>query len=139
MKFKQIKNKYFLTLLKGEKIIETLLKFLKEQNIKAGFFNGLGAISHVILANYNLETKEYIEKEFEGQREIVSFHGNLSMMDNEPYVHAHMAVGDDDMNMKGGHCKEAIVAATCEIVLIDLDIDISRYKDEEIGLNLFNF
>jgi len=139
MKCKQLRNKYFIRLVKGEKIIENLLKFLDDNKIKAGFFNGLGAVSGAILGHYDLETKRYSEKTFEGQREIVSFHGNISRLDGKPYIHAHMCLGDKEMALVGGHCKEAMVAATCEIVLIDLDIDVERYPDKEIGLNLLDF
>jgi uncharacterized protein len=139
MKFKKFRNKYFIRLEKGEKIIETLLGFLEKEKIKAGFFNGLGAVSSVVIAHYNLDKKKYSEKELKGQREIVSFHGNLSRFEGKPYVHAHICVGDDKMKLVGGHCKEGVVAATCEIVLISLEVDVGRYADKEIGLNLWDF
>ena len=42
------------------------------------------------------------------------------------------------MKAIAGHLKEGRIAATCEIVLVKLDVDIKRKYDDVIGLNLLD-
>ena len=134
MKFKKIKDTYIIRLERDEKIIESLNRFLEDKSIKNGFFIGLGALSKVELALYRLEDKEYFFKNFEEALEISSLHGNIFLKENKPFIHAHIVVSDKNMETKGGHLKEAIVGATCEIILFTINNKIRRMYSEEIGL-----
>jgi len=53
-------------------------------------------------------------------------------------IHAHIVVSDREMKAIGGHLKQGVVAATCEVVLHVFDGEIKRYSDEEIGLELLD-
>jgi len=139
MEFKKFENKYVIRLYKDEKIIETLLKFLRDNHIKLGYFFGLGALHRVELAHYALKTKKYSSKVLEGAFEIASLHGNIATLNGEEYIHAHIVVSDDEMNTFGGHLKEAVVGPTCEIILVEIDGEVEREFSGEIGLNLFKF
>ena len=119
MKSKKINGGYIIKLEKDEKIIESLTKFLEEKQIKNGFFVGLGALSKVELALYRLKDKKYFFKEFEEALEISSLHGNVFLKEGKPFIHVHIVVSDENMITKGGHLKEAIVSATCEIIFIE--------------------
>ena len=138
MRYRKIQSAYVIRLEKGEKVIERLLEFCEKEKIKAGCFNGLGAVSEAELGHYDLGKKEYSSKKFSGQYEISSFHGNISEMSGKSYVHAHIVVGDSGFISWSGHLKEAVVGATCEIFLTKLDTAISRKKEEETGLNLLD-
>ena len=63
----------------GEEIVEGLTKYLTENNITAGSISGIGAATDVILNFYNVETKEYEEKGFPEELEILSLVGNISI------------------------------------------------------------
>jgi len=67
---------------------------------------GLGALSDIELQHFNLATKEYSPKKLSGQYEITSLHGNISEMSGKSYIHAHIAVGDSQLNSWSGHLKE---------------------------------
>lgn len=71
--------------------------------------------------------------------EIVALHGTINTMDNEYYAHIHIACGDMDNQVVGGHLNKAIVSATCELVITVIDGIVDRRFDEKIGLNLFKF
>ena len=60
-------------------------------------------------------------------------------MNGEFYTHLHMSAGDVEGKVFGGHLNKAIVSATCEMIINIIDDTVDRYKDEEIGLNLFKF
>ena len=138
MKSKKINNGCVIRLEKGEKIIENLTNFLEEEQIRNGFFIGLGALSKVELALYRLEDKKYFFKEFKEALEISSLHGNIFLKEGKPFIHAHIVVSDEDMVTHGGHLKEAIVGPTCEIIFIELENEIKKEYDEEIGLWLLD-
>lgn len=139
MKSKKInENNFVIRLERGEKIIESLQRFCKENNIKLGYFHGLGAVSKAELAHYRLDDKKYSSKIIEDALEIISLYGNITTMDNEIYLHSHIVVSNEKMQAFAGHLKEATVSATCEIVLVSLNGSINRIHNEEIGLNLLD-
>ena len=80
------------------------------------------------------DEKEYLANEFCGSFEIVSLTGTVNTMNDEFYCHLHMSAGNDKGEVFGGHLNQAVVSATCEMV-----ITVDRYYDEQIGLNLFRF
>ncbi len=138
MRYKKIESVYAIRLEKGEKAVEKLLELCEKEDIKAGYFSGLGALSELELAHFNLVTREYSSKTLSGQYEIVSLHGNVSTLDGKSYIHAHIVVGDSEFRSWSGHLKEGTVGATCEIYLTKLDAALSRKKDEKTGLNLLD-
>jgi predicted DNA-binding protein with PD1-like motif len=138
MRYKKIESTYVIRLERSEKVIEILLELCEKEKIRAGYFNGLGAVSEVELQHFNLTTKEYSSKKLSGQYEITSLHGNVSEMSGKSYIHAHIVVGDNQFNSWSGHLGEATISATCEIFLVKLDGVVDRKKDEETGLNLLD-
>ena len=139
MKFKKIdENDFIIRLEVGEKIIESIQKFCSENDIKLGYFHGLGAVGKIELAHYRVENKKYSSEIIEDALEILSLYGNITTMDNEIYLHSHIVVSNDKMQTFGGHLKEATISATCEIILLSLKGNINRIHNEEIGLNLLD-
>ncbi len=121
---------------RGEEVLTSLQNFCAKNDFKSGYFSGLGAASKIILLHYDIDTKKYSEKTFDQKMEINSLTGNISWHEEKPYLHAHGVFSDDKMQCFGGHIKELVVAATCEIFLIHTDGEIKREFSEEIGLNL---
>ena len=138
MRFKKIENTYFIKLERGEKIIESIKDFCTKNNIKCGYFFGIGALGEVELAHYVVETKKYSSKAFKQPLEIANLTGNIAAMDNKVYLHCHATLSDEEMIAIAGHLVEGIVAATCEIVLVKMDMETNRKYDELIGLNLWD-
>ncbi len=138
MQFQKVETGYLLKLLRGEKIVETLTKFCVENNIHSGIISGLGGASDITLGYYDLTTKEYQWKDFVKVHEILSMNGNVAMVDNEPFLHIHMAISDDSFSTFGGHLKEALVGATCEVMITTLNTEITRMMEDEVGLKLLS-
>ncbi len=70
--------------------------------------------------------------------EVVSLTGNISVMDNNPYVHAHAVLSDENMQTYAGHLKFGIVSPTLEITLIAFNANVTRIFSEKAGLNLLD-
>jgi len=138
MRFKKIENTYIIRLDRGEKIIESVKDFCTKNNIKCGYFSGIGALDEVELAHYIVENKKYTSKVFKQALEITNLNGNIATMGNEVYLHCHITLSDEEMKVIAGHLKEGKIAATCEIIFVKLDAKINRKHDEFIGLNLLD-
>ena len=131
-------NNFIIMLERGEKIIESLQSFCEENNVNFGYFHGLGAVDKIELAHYRVDNKKYLNKVIEDALEILSLYGNITTMDNKIYLHSHIVVSNDKMKAFGGHLKEAVISATCEIILVSLKGSVDRLHDEKIGLNLLD-
>ena len=64
----------------------------------------------------------------------MSLYGNITTVEGKPFIHAHIALGDNTLAVRGGHLREAVVSVTCEVTLTRFRDDIGRKKDETSGL-----
>jgi uncharacterized protein len=124
---------YVVRLDAGEKIIETLRALCERDAIGGGFFQGLGAVREAEIGHFDPAVNEYGWTVLSGPYEIVSLQGNITKVDGRPFLHAHIALGDNTFAVRGGHLKEAVVSVTCEVTLTRFRDDIGRTKDEATG------
>lgn len=123
---------------KGDNLIPSIIKFCQKNHIESAWFSGLGAASSTNLCIYNLEKKEYSRKKFSGKLEILNLLGNIGKLNDETVVHCHVTLSDENFSVIGGHLDKLIVAATCEIILYEWDIQLTRKYNQNIGLNLLD-
>lgn len=127
---------YIITLEKGEDVIASLTKFCKKEDIKNGYFRGIGAVERVSCGYYALAEKEYHFKEYTGLFEVISATGNVALKDNEPFIHLHAVFSDEENSTFGGHVEEMRVGIVLEVILEILPTEIEREYNQEIGLFL---
>lgn len=139
MEYRKFGNQYVVRLNKSEEVVEELKKLCQKEDIKLAEITGLGASNLVEIGVFNVNTKEYNTKVFEGMFEITSLVGNISRKDGEVYLHMHINFGDADGNVRGGHLVRANISATGEIIINKIDGEVGRKLSDEIGLNLFKF
>ena len=139
MDFQKFENNYLLRLDKGEEIVSTLLDFCTKHSISLGKISGLGSTNKVKIGLFNTHTKRYSSKEYIGDFEIVNLTGNISTMNDEPYLHIHATISDSNLDAFAGHLNSAIISGTAEIFIECLPGRVDRKFSEEIGLNLFRF
>lgn len=139
MDFKRFGDKYIVRLEKGEEVVESLTKFIKDEDIKLGRVTGIGAVDFAEIGLFYTKEKQYHSKVLEGDMEIVNLSGNISTMKGEKYLHLHISLGDKELKVYGGHLNKAVVSATAEIIIDVLDGEIDREFNEEIGINLIKF
>lgn len=124
---------------KGEEILEKIKEIALKENIKLAHISALGAVNDFTVGVFKTKEKKYEANHFTGDHEIVSLTGTINTMDGEFYSHLHMSAGDEKGNVFGGHLNQAIVSATCEMIITIIHGEVDRKFDEEIGLNLFDF
>ncbi len=135
MKYFVLGSTYVVRLDAGERIVETLAALCERDAIGGGFFNGLGAVSEAEIGHFDPAAKAYSWIALSGPLEIVSLYGNITKVDAKPFIHAHIALGDKEFAVRGGHLKEAVVSVTCEVTLTRFRDDIGRTKDEATGFS----
>ena len=134
MEFRKVDNCYYVYVQKDEPVLETLTDFCKDHGIQNGQVFGIGAIKDVELGAYDLDTKHYTRQLFEGSWELIGMQANITQLDNEPFIHAHVTIGDHDFNVKGGHLFAGNVAVVGEFIIVPLSGDARRESNPEIGL-----
>lgn len=127
-------------LMPGEDILQSLQALADEHGIRSAQISLIGAIKHARLGYFDRHACEYRDFSIDEDLEVVSCVGNMSRLRNdEVVVHAHMVVADEKGNCHGGHLmKGCVVSVTIEVVIMELDADIYRDRDEATGLNLLD-
>lgn len=136
MKLKRFDNKIIVRIDKGEEILESLLSVCRDHDVSLASIVGIGATNRATIGLFDVKAKRYHSQKLIGNYEIVSLCGNVCRMNDELYLHLHIAVCDDHQHCFGGHLNAAIVSATCECVIDCIDGAIERFFDEKTGLNL---
>ena len=139
MEYRQFGDKYILRVDKGEEILETITRLCEMEDIKLGYAVGLGATDRVVVGLFDTVNKVYKKTEITGPMEITSLVGDISTQEGKTYLHFHINVCDEAMNVHGGHMNACYISATGEITVVKIDGRVEREMSEEIGLNLYKF
>ena len=139
MEYKRFKDVIFLRVDRGEEVLEKLLEVSKKENITLASVEAIGACDKFTVGLYSVKDKKYSSKTYEGEYEIVSFLGNITRKNDEPYIHIHIACGDEENHVYGGHLNYCRISATFECKIHLIDGKINRKIDEITGLNVFDF
>ncbi len=138
MNSRTVGSRHFLVLKRGEEICEQINSYVRERNIRAGSISAIGAADIVTLRYYDVKKKEYFSKTFEGEFEITALLGNVSVMNGKPWAHLHITIGDTEYKAYAGHLHNARVGVTCEVIIDATETEITRVKDDETGLNVWD-
>ena len=139
MEYRKFDNTYIVRMDPGEEILEQVKALALKERIQLASVQALGAINDFTVGVFKTDEKKYYANSFQGSYEIVSLTGTINTMDGEFYCHLHMSAGDDQGHVVGGHLNRAVVSATCEMVVTEIDGSVDRAFSPEVGLNLFKF
>src|SRR5687767_9842093 len=92
-----VKDGYVLVLRKGELLIRSLVEFCSEQQVKAGWLSGIGAVSAAEIGYYDLKSKAYKFERQSGFYEIVGLGGNISQWQGQIIPHLHIQLADKQL------------------------------------------
>jgi hypothetical protein len=122
----------------GDEVVSTLTRFAAEHGIHSGTIIGIGALLDPELGFYDIHTKTYIRRKFDGDYELVGLSGNFARLGTETIMHCHAAFSDTEFRVIGGHLFSAGVAITGEFYIRPGGTEIERGPDPATGLNLIN-
>ena len=137
MNLNKDKNKYFISLDKGEYVNQSLLEISNKEKIKSGWINGVGAIYDIEVGYFDVEQKDYVRKKFLGDYELLSLSGNISVKEGSRFIHTHITFSDIEFNVFGGHLFDAKIAAAGEFLIDSCDFEIKRKYNTNLGLHLW--
>ena len=144
MKIKKVDIKgdffrYYVVLKKDEEIIESLKKFAIENSIEGAKISGIGTLKNPELGFFDLEKKQYDKRILNGDFELLSLCGNISLFENDTIVHIHTLVSDSEFKAYGGHLFSSLVTGTAEIIIETANERINRKHSSQENLNLIDF
>ena len=139
MEYKNYSQKFIVRLDRGDEIVSSLKALAKKEKITFAVVSGIGAVGSVKAGYFDTKEKCFKSFDLSGDLEVVSFAGNINIMDGETYTHFHISVADESGNVCGGHLSSAVISGTGEFVVDCIDADVGRVFDDETGLNIFRF
>ncbi len=117
---------------------EALVELAVAHKWNSAICSGIGGVSEVKLAYYDLPKREYLTFDIEGIVELVSLNGNLTELDGRPFWHFHAIVADKTGRTFGGHLMSCKVALTIEVAVWSMEKKYTRTLEESTGLRLLN-
>ena len=139
MEYKRFQNRIVARIDRGEEIHAQLKELALREQIRLAEVSALGAVNDFTVGVFKTDERKYYANHFTGAFEIVSLTGTITTQDGAYYAHLHMSAGNDRGEVFGGHLNEAIVSATCEMVVTVIDGTVERAFDADVGLNLMRF
>lgn len=112
---------------------------LEAKAFNRGEVTGIGAVDEATLRFFVPSTKKYVDKTFKEQMEVTNISGNVSVIGGEPLLHLHITLGREDYTALAGHLLDARIRGAGEFIFYPLTTRVVKIKDEEIGINLYNF
>jgi predicted DNA-binding protein with PD1-like motif len=119
----------------GEEIQDALSQFAQAVQLKGAFYQGIGTLTHVELAFFCIDAKEYERKFFNDQYEMISLMGNISSLNGSPAPHSHVTLSDRNFQTYSGHLVRGVVSVTAEICVTTIDLSLSRKEDPVLRYN----
>lgn len=120
-----------------DEIIASLETVCRENEIKSARIHAIGAVKRATVAMFDFAKGDYNENKLEQFMELLSLEGNVTQMNCETYIHLHAVFGDSEGKAYGGHLKNAVIGATCEMFIEPLTCTVKRVKEDATGLNIF--
>ncbi len=131
------RSSIILRLEKGEKLVEQLNRFAFNHPRKSYWLSGIGSSHDPDIGYFDETILNYQWSVREGVFEIVNLTGNLAWENGQPIWHIHGTFANQTNVTFGGHIRELIVGATCEIHLTEI-APLKRTFDAQIGLKLLD-
>lgn len=138
MRYARLGDAFLVRIFTGEEIVACVAEFARAHSVDAAEVSGIGAAYDVVLGYFDRTTRQYDRQTVEGEVEIVSLLGNVSVKEGHPFPHLHANVAGRDFRPYAGHFFEGKAGATCELVIRPMKGYAQRTKDEATGLFLLD-
>lgn len=139
MHYADFSKGYVLKFEPGEELHETLVQFIEQKRMPSAFYQGIGSLTNVELGYFNLTKNDYDKHLFDGEYELITASGNISIENGKFFPHTHVILGNEKCETFAGHFFKGTVSITVELFLFHVDIALNRKKDAKLnyrGLDL---
>ncbi|MFP4315999.1 MAG: PPC domain-containing DNA-binding protein [Desulfovibrionales bacterium] len=129
---------YMFRLPKGGDLLEELTTRCDSLGVTTGTITVIGALQHAVLGFYDQMELTYQVHPLDEPMELLAGIGNVSLKDEQPFVHLHLTLADRTGACRGGHAMEGCRIFAAEAVITSLPEEILvRRHDPETGLALW--
>ncbi|MFC1857713.1 PPC domain-containing DNA-binding protein [Thermodesulfobacteriota bacterium] len=123
----------------GKDLLASVRDFCKESSIQMATFSIFGAVSSATIGNFDQRQQVYVTFTERSPLDILVCTGNVSLNDQDLFIHAHIVLGDEGGEIIGGNLFSETIIYTGEIDLQELiGNPLERTYDEMTGLLLWN-
>ena len=127
----------FVSLERGEDLLDGLNRAVADLGFQAATIQVIGGLDEAKVGYFDREVKQYREIST-GHVEISSGLGNVSLRDDQPFIHLHLALSGPTGTTLGGHAMEGCKAFVVEAYFRKLDGPApTRVENEDIGLRVW--
>ena len=127
----------FVSLERGEDLLDGLNRAVAELGIQAATIQVIGGLDEAKVGYFDREVQQYREIST-GHVEIASGLGNVSLRDDQPFIHLHLALSGPTGTTLGGHAMEGCKAFVVEAYFRKLDGPApTRVENQDIGLRVW--
>ena len=137
MNFRIDNTQILMTLAKGDYINQTFESFAEIKGVGCAWLNGIGALENPEIGYYSISDKSYHRKHFNGEFELTSLIGNITIKEGKPFAHTHITFSDTNYKVFGGHLFDAKITAAGEFIMQLGNDNITRKMNHSIGLPLW--
>ena len=123
----------------GSDLLKELGEFVHAQGINLAWFSGLGAVSRATIRYYDQPSQTWVDLEQDRRLEVTNMVGNVSLLNGEPIVHAHITFADEQGRCLGGHLGPNTIVFNMEILLTTMTAtkSVVRKMDSQTGLTIW--
>lgn len=118
----------------GDDLRSCLQNLAAELGLGGAQVSGIGALRDPELGYWDVVERVYHRQVFPGVFELLSLEGNLSLLDERPFLHAHVTLSGPDYRAFGGHFFEARVGVVAELFLTPCEAPLPRVYNPEPGV-----
>ncbi|MDA2969599.1 MAG: DNA-binding protein [Actinomycetota bacterium] len=130
---------HIIKLEKDSDLLDSLTLYAEENNIQAAEINFIGAVQSAKVLYFNQEKKKYDEHIMDQPYEVLSGIGNISLLDDKPFVHVHIVLADSTGKAYGGHLDKGTKVWLIEAFIHEVDSkNLVRKFDENICLSVWS-
>ncbi|MGA1478617.1 MAG: PPC domain-containing DNA-binding protein [Candidatus Actinomarina sp.] len=130
---------HIIKLEKDSDLLDSLTLYAEENNIQAAEINFIGAVQSAKVLYFNQEKKKYDEHIMDQPYEVLSGIGNISLLDDKPFVHVHIVLADSTGKAYGGHLDKGTKVWLIEAFIHEVDSkNLVRNFDENICLSVWS-
>lgn len=123
---------------KGSDLLLFIQDFVRAQDIRSGWLSGIGAVDRAVVGYYDQKERSYQTLILDAPMEVLNLTGNVSLVDGQPMVHAHVTLSDSQGRALGGHLKDSTMVFAFELCITEFLRElIERVPEPETGLLLW--
>jgi predicted DNA-binding protein with PD1-like motif len=113
-------------------------EFARAESLDAARFTAIGGFSRATLGYFDVATRRYQPIAVDEQVEVLSLLGDIARGDDGPKVHAHVVVGTETGEARGGHLLEGHVRPTLEVLVTESPGHLRRRFAPDFGIALID-